>query len=156
MKLLLFVPAAFVLLGTTPVASAHLLGGASDEDSALLRNSALPHDEPVESNAVFLEPSGPPTVKNVKILFFASAREAVNTAQEITTLRFPAGTTSTTVTGADLKMGMLLQKYAVYGLTETFLRPCAVAVNEEYVAMDETVALKDGDEIAVIPPVSGG
>jgi molybdopterin converting factor subunit 1 len=34
------------------------------------------------------------------------------------------------------------------------LEKCAVAVNRAYVARDAT--LHDGDEVAVIPPVSGG
>ena len=39
------------------------------------------------------------------------------------------------------------------GLT-TWLDKCAVAVNRQYVP--RTIGLKDGDEVALIPPVSGG
>ena len=31
-----------------------------------------------------------------------------------------------------------------------------IAVNQEYIGTDQTVQLKAGDEIAVIPPISGG
>jgi molybdopterin converting factor subunit 1 len=35
-----------------------------------------------------------------------------------------------------------------------FLGRCAFAVNQDYV--DRSAVLRDGDELAVIPPVSGG
>ena len=31
-----------------------------------------------------------------------------------------------------------------------------LAVNEEYISLDDTINLKSGDHIAVIPPLSGG
>ena len=31
-----------------------------------------------------------------------------------------------------------------------------IAVNQEYVGTEDTVQLKAGDEVAVIPPISGG
>ena len=37
---------------------------------------------------------------------------------------------------------------------DSVLRSAVLAVNQEYVT--ENVALRDGDEVAVIPPISGG
>ena len=31
-----------------------------------------------------------------------------------------------------------------------------VAVNQEYIGAEQTLQLKGGDEVAVIPPISGG
>ena len=37
------------------------------------------------------------------------------------------------------------------------LSDCAVvAVNQEYVEKDQTIHIKEGDEVAIIPPISGG
>jgi molybdopterin converting factor subunit 1 len=41
-----------------------------------------------------------------------------------------------------------------YGDTAPMLGKCAIAVNRVYAAKD--AVLREGDEIAVIPPVSGG
>lgn len=33
---------------------------------------------------------------------------------------------------------------------------CVFAVNQEYVSKEQPVPLEDGDEVALIPPISGG
>jgi molybdopterin converting factor subunit 1 len=79
----------------------------------------------------------------VRVLFFGAAREAA--ADELT-LSLPAGT------DARAAFARLLEEYP--GLRR-FRSSLLVAVNQEY-ARDLEVELKDGDELALFPPVSGG
>jgi len=79
----------------------------------------------------------------VRVLFFGAAREAA--ADELTLL-LPAGT------HARAAFERLLAEYP--GLRR-FGSSLLVAVNQEY-ARDLDVELKDGDELALFPPVSGG
>jgi MoaE-MoaD fusion protein len=79
----------------------------------------------------------------VRVLFFGAAREAA--ADELT-LSLPPGT------DARAAFGRLLEEYP--GLRR-FRSSLLVAVNQEY-ARDLEVELKDGDELALFPPVSGG
>jgi molybdopterin synthase catalytic subunit len=53
------------------------------------------------------------------------------------------------------RVGGLVERLRVEGvIDEAALRAAAVAVNQEYVVMERE--LKDGDEVAILPPVSGG
>ncbi len=79
----------------------------------------------------------------VSIKLFAIVRDRAGVAD--LTLDLPAG--ATIAFAADL----LAKKYPAI---ETFLPRCAFALNLEYTSISEL--LKDGDELAVIPPVSGG
>jgi molybdopterin synthase catalytic subunit len=79
----------------------------------------------------------------VRVLFFGAARDA---ASDELTLSLPAGTT------ARAAFGRLLEEYP--GLRR-FRSSLLVAVNQEY-ARDLAVELRDGDELALFPPVSGG
>jgi len=80
---------------------------------------------------------------NVRVLFFGAAREV---AGEEVTLRVARGAT------AREAFNRVLEDYAAL---RPFSASLLVAVNQEY-ARDLTVELKDGDEIAIFPPVSGG
>eukprot|EP00877_Chromochloris_zofingiensis_P007518 jgi/Chrzof1/3019/Cz12g08130.t1 len=81
----------------------------------------------------------------VTVLFFAKSREVANKPEEVYDLDDKA-TTAT-----------LLEKLlAQHPQLESVMKSCVFAVNQEYVQLKEAVQLKNGDEVAVIPPLSGG
>ena len=83
------------------------------------------------------------TVMKVRVLFFAGAREQVGTGEIV--LEAEGGE----------RLSALLDRLCDRYPALVRLRPSSfVAVNQEY-ATPETV-LREGDEIAWIPPVSGG
>jgi molybdopterin converting factor subunit 1 len=79
----------------------------------------------------------------VRVLFFASLRERLR--QSEASWRLPEGAKV-----GDLWNGLCAAHPELKGLDASI----AFAVNHEYV--DHGHALTDGDEVAVIPPVSGG
>lgn len=79
----------------------------------------------------------------VKLLFFASSR-SITGDKELT------WDISENSTVGDMKKELGLQYPKLVGM-ENIL---SIAVNAEYV--DDSIVLSDGDEIAFIPPVSGG
>jgi molybdopterin converting factor subunit 1 len=80
----------------------------------------------------------------VRMLYFAAVRELVGIVEE--NLELPASVRSV----ADLP-GYLERAHPVL---EGRLRGVRIAVNETFATADEQ--LKDGDVIALIPPVAGG
>jgi molybdopterin converting factor small subunit len=85
----------------------------------------------------------PTTTNNVTVLFFATAREAAGTDRACLE---PAGPT----------VGQLLDQLgASYGpALERLLGACGVWVN--LLPAERGTVLHAGDEVAVLPPVSGG
>lgn len=79
----------------------------------------------------------------VRVLFFGAAREL---AAEEAELSVEAGETARSA------FGRLLEQYPDL---RRFRSSLLVAVNQEY-ARDLDVVLRDGDELALFPPVSGG
>ena len=79
----------------------------------------------------------------VKVKFFAAPREAMGTGQ--ITREIPVGTTV-----GDL-IDLLTKEYPVL---RAYARFISVAVNRAYVGMQ--TELRDGDEVACLPPVGGG
>jgi len=79
----------------------------------------------------------------VKVKFFAALREGIGKSE--LEIEIP--------TGSRLKdlMERLKSEYRAIG---EFRNPLALSINKEYAKGDEL--LKEGDEIALIPPVSGG
>lgn len=82
---------------------------------------------------------------SVKFLFFAKARELVGTNEDVSF----CGKNHT----SESLLDEILQLYEVLQpISKTLL----LAVNEEYIAASESIHLKDGDIIAIMPPLSGG
>lgn len=79
----------------------------------------------------------------IEVLFFAAAKEIVNAKN--CSLMLSAGSKV-----ADVRQSLLDR----FPKLETILKQSRLAVNDTYAADDQTV--ESGDEIAVIPPVSGG
>lgn len=80
---------------------------------------------------------------NVRVLFFAAHRERLGTGETVATL--PDGATV-----ADL-IASLRERGEAWATLPT---APAVAVNQSYAASG--AVLREGDEVAVIPPVAGG
>lgn len=84
----------------------------------------------------------------VQVLFFASAKDVTGVSQTSVSL----------VDGADTMTfrKVLAERYpnlADIVLDEDSL---TLALNEEYVQTGAVIALKEGDTVALIPPISGG
>src|SRR3954463_15720476 len=83
------------------------------------------------------------TSMNIRVRLFALLRDRAGASQ--VALELPSGAT---VAAASQALGEKLPALS------PLLPRVAFAVNREYVAADTT--LNDGDELAIIPPVSGG
>jgi molybdopterin converting factor subunit 1 len=79
----------------------------------------------------------------VRLLFFAVLRDIAGTGE--TELDLPDGTTARAVWESLRARHAQLADYAT---------PPMTAINEEYASAD--AVLRDGDELAFIPPVAGG
>ena len=88
--------------------------------------------------------AGGPAVIRVRLLLFGAAREAAATDEAVLDLG-----------GRATARAAFEQALADYPELRRFRSSLLVAVNQEY-ARDLEVELKDGDELALFPPVSGG
>lgn len=83
-------------------------------------------------------------IANVKILFFAKARELSGKKEASASLETP--------TKFSFIVEQLISEYSLHLIKNSVI----IAVNETYVEGDDEITLRDGDVIAVIPPISGG
>ena len=79
----------------------------------------------------------------VRLLYFAVLRDITGSAEE--QIDVPEGTRASDI------WNTLRHKHAKLGAYE---HPPMTAINQSYAAADEL--LRDGDEVAFIPPVAGG
>ncbi|MFQ6100158.1 MAG: molybdopterin converting factor subunit 1 [Anaerolineae bacterium] len=80
---------------------------------------------------------------SVRVKFFAAPREALGTGE--IEMEIPAGTT------VEELIALLTEEYPAL---RAYTRFISVAVNRAYVGMQ--TELRDGDEVACLPPVGGG
>eukprot|EP00531_Pseudo-nitzschia_arenysensis_P005839 CAMPEP_0116120516 /NCGR_PEP_ID=MMETSP0329-20121206/3214_1 /TAXON_ID=697910 /ORGANISM="Pseudo-nitzschia arenysensis, Strain B593" /LENGTH=89 /DNA_ID=CAMNT_0003614285 /DNA_START=88 /DNA_END=357 /DNA_ORIENTATION=+ len=85
----------------------------------------------------------------IKVLFFASAREAAGDVSKANLELQDEATTQSLRT----KLAEVYPSLAEMVLDEDNL---TLALNEEYVTSGQVLPLKDGDTVALIPPISGG
>lgn len=85
----------------------------------------------------------------VKVLFFAKARELAGDINHHV-LELPERKNGKYLC-SDL-LNLICDKYNLGLIRDTIV----LAVNEEYCDLDGEVVIKTGDEVAVIPPLSGG
>jgi len=83
----------------------------------------------------------------VKVLFFAMTRELVGIRECDLILNNDNETMITTVT-------LMEELCRLYPALLSILDQIVLAVNKAYIT--DAITLKDGDEIALIPPISGG
>ncbi len=81
---------------------------------------------------------------SVTVLYFAGVRDAVGLARE--TFELPASVATVRALGAHLERA----RPALVGR----LGAVRFAVNEEFASDDDPI--RDGDQVALIPPVAGG
>lgn len=81
----------------------------------------------------------------INLLFFAKSRELVGSGSG--ELVLTANTNFDT-----LKQALLLKYPSLQVIAENII----LSLNEEYIDDNQLLTLREGDEVAVIPPISGG
>ncbi|KAF2404248.1 this family protein [Trichodelitschia bisporula] len=94
-------------------------------------------------------PSKKPPPGHFNLLYFAASSSY--TKKSVEAFKAP-------VSAADL-FDLLEERYP--GIKDKVLSSCAVTVNYQYVDLDDdgddrAITIKEGDEVAIIPPVSSG
>lgn len=84
----------------------------------------------------------------VRILFFAKARELVQ--KESDNISIPLF--GTKITGSNL-LDIILKRFPTL---EPISKNIVLAANEEYIELEQLIDIENCNEIAIIPPLSGG
>ena len=82
---------------------------------------------------------------NIEVKFFASCREVVGINSCEMTLQYPS----------NKLINVINNILELYPLLEDNIQEVSIAVNKKYINDKEHI-IKDGDIIALIPPISGG
>ena len=82
---------------------------------------------------------------SVNVLFFAGAKDLTGVESNI--LKISSNSSINRILEAIIEKYQSIQKIR---------NSVIIAVNQEYHSEEEIITLKEGDEIAVIPPISGG
>lgn len=80
----------------------------------------------------------------VKILFFAKARELSGLKESELRVHSPVS--------YDTLLQQVVDNFSLQSIQQSLI----LAINEEYTDLTADINLKTGDQIAVIPPLSGG
>jgi|TARA_B110000971_G_C19900356_1_gene449641 molybdopterin converting factor small subunit len=87
----------------------------------------------------------------IEVLLFASAREAAGKASLTIT-----PTPTCTMTTETIKLEIIKICPTLAAMFDENEDSLILALNQEYVLPGQVFDIKDGDEVAVIPPISGG
>jgi molybdopterin synthase catalytic subunit len=84
------------------------------------------------------------SVVEIQVLFFAKAKEL--SGKKESQLLIPS------TTSYDNLLDEIVKKFSLEPIRDHLI----LAINEEYATSGSEVQLKEGDQVAVIPPLSGG
>jgi molybdopterin synthase catalytic subunit len=90
----------------------------------------------------------------LRVLFFAAARTAVGVGEA--TFTVGGGGDDNAAADACTVAALVAAVVAAHPALAPLLASLVLAVNMDYVAVDSTRALAPSDQIAFIPPISGG
>jgi len=91
---------------------------------------------------------------SIKILFFAAARELVGGVQQVDVEIQPRADSSGVLYLRDVRTYLA----SAFPDLDSIIADVTLALNMQYVGVEAegTLSLQDGDEVALIPPISGG
>jgi molybdopterin converting factor small subunit len=96
-------------------------------------------------------------VVTVKVLFFAASREAVDGKSQLdVALVSNDNMDDNAVTTNTLRTYLIQQFPKLSKYIHEDVSAITMALNEEYIPHGIVLPIKDGDVIAIIPPISGG